>query len=232
MFGQTKLKTPEVISYWHALVENFQTSPQDFYASIEKALQERKVPGLEAARVEFAEGGLLSAKREYLRLTRERLVFDICAAPFGTSFFFSCRFAELPLVVSPDAIMAILFILVLIFWLFAHMWGWFLGILAMMVLLMAATATLRNAVSIGLKDLDAWLIKRPGIGAIYEILFRKETYYREDTRIMYLDTVPAVVKRLYEDLTATQGAKLKPEQERAPVQADLSQSRAVPQPAE
>ncbi len=130
MFGQTKPKTPEVLSYWHELVENFHTSPQDFYAAVEKSLQERKVPGLDASRVEFAEGGLLSAKREYLRLTRERLVFDICAAPFGTSFFFSCRYAELPLVISPDAVMAILFILVLILWLFTHIWGWFFGILA------------------------------------------------------------------------------------------------------
>lgn len=100
MFGQSKPKTAEVIHYWHELVPNFQTSPQDFYAAVEKSLQERKVPGLDSERVDFAEGGLLSAKREYLRLTRERLVFDICAAPFGTSFFFSCRFAELPLVID------------------------------------------------------------------------------------------------------------------------------------
>ena len=230
MFGQAKPKTAEVLHYWHELVENFQTSPQDFYAAVQKSLEERKVPGLDAARVEFAEGGLLSAKREYLRLTRERLVFDICAAPFGTSFFFSCRFAELPLVVSPDAVLAILFVVALIFWLFVHVWGWFFGILALLVLLAVATSILRNAVSIGLADLDAWLVKQPGIGAIYEILFRKDTYYRQDTRVMYLDTVPVVVKRIYEERIAAHGVKLSAQKEPAPVQSDLSGKKPAAQP--
>ena len=230
MFGQAKPKTPEVLHYWHELVENFQTSPQEFYAAVQKTLQERKVPGLEAARVEFAEGGLLSDKREYLRLTRERLVFDICAAPFGTSFFFSCRFAELPLVIAPDAVMTILLILGLIFWLFGHVLGWVLGVIAVLILLAVATSVLRNAVSIGLQDLDAWLIKQPGVGAIYEILFRKDTYYREDTRIMYLETVPVVVKKICEELTAAKGIKLTPRLEQAPAQGDLSESKAAQTP--
>src|SRR5579862_8759521 len=177
MFGKSKPKTPEILHHWYTLVENFQTSTQDFYAAIEKALQDRKVPGLEAARVDFAEGGILSAKRQYLRLTRERLIFDICAAPFGTSFFFSSRYAELPLTISADAVMAILFIVTLLGWLFYHLWGLFLGIVALLILLGAATSILRNAASIGLRDLDAWLIKQPGIGGIYEIIFRKDTYY-------------------------------------------------------
>lgn len=46
--------------------------------------------------MEFSEGGLLSVKRDYLRLMRERLVFDICAAAFGTGYFFSFRFIEFP----------------------------------------------------------------------------------------------------------------------------------------
>jgi hypothetical protein len=232
MFGQAKPKTPEVLSYWHELVENFNTSPRDFYAAVERSLQERKVPGLDVSRVEFAEGGLLSAKREYLRLTRERLVFDICAAPFGTSFFFSCRFAELPLVITPDAVVAILAIFALIGWAFTHILGLFFGIIALLILLMAAMSILRNAVSIGLADLDDWLVKQPGIGAIYEILFRKDTYYRQDTRVMYLDTVPVVVKRIYEELTAAQGVKLKPDQDQAPVHGGLSGAKAAAQPAQ
>jgi hypothetical protein len=230
MFGQSKPKTAEVLHYWHELVDNYQTSPQEFYAAVQRTLQERKVPGLDATRVEFAEGGVLSAKRDYLRLTRERLVFDICAAPFGTSFFFSCRFAELPLVIGPDAVFAILAILALIGWAFTHVWGLFFGLVALLVLLLAVMCILRNAVSIGLRDLDAWLIKQPDIGAIYEILFRKNTYYREDTKIMYLETVPAVVKKVYEELIAARGVKLTPEQEPAPVQGGLSKASATAQP--
>src|SRR5579862_8218385 len=87
----------EVLNHWYAPVDDFQFVTADFYHMIEKELTERKVPGLEISRITLGEGGPLSPKREYLRLRRERLVYDICAAPFGTSYFFSFRFVELPL---------------------------------------------------------------------------------------------------------------------------------------
>lgn len=65
-----------------------------------------------------------------------------------------------------------------------------------------------RAGAIGLANLDATLIKTPLLGPLYERLFRKETYYRKDTRIMYLDTIPVVVKKLVEDVTAAKGVKL------------------------
>ena len=101
-------KKAEVLYYWYNLVPDLNTSVREFYDAVEKELKERKVPDLESHRVEWNEGGLLSAKREYLRLTRERLVFDICAAPFGTSFFFSCRFARIPAIINPLAILILL----------------------------------------------------------------------------------------------------------------------------
>src|SRR6266536_3879776 len=99
MFGFHKPKKTDLLTHWYSLIPGFNTSTKEFYQGIESELKERQVPGLEIARVEFAEGGLLSSKREYLRMTRERLVFDICAAPFGTAYFFSCRFAEIPAVI-------------------------------------------------------------------------------------------------------------------------------------
>jgi hypothetical protein len=54
-------------------------------SGVETALEERQVPDLKYARVEWPEGGMLSDRREYLRITRERL--DVCGAPFGTGFF-------------------------------------------------------------------------------------------------------------------------------------------------
>jgi hypothetical protein len=201
-------KKAEVIDYWHRLVPEFNTSVREFYDAIEKELKERRVPDLELHRIDWNEGGLLSAKREYLRLTRERLVFDICAAPFGTSFFFSCRFAEIPAVINPIAILILLFLffaLVAMFWqLFGFIWGSFLLVVAVVM----GVYMLRNAVAIGLANLDATLIKTPLFGPVYQRFFRKDTYYRQDTRVMYLDTVPAIVKKLVDDITATHGVKL------------------------
>jgi hypothetical protein len=86
----------DIFSHWYHLIENFQASAKEFYAAVEAALQRRQIPDLKTSRVDWREGGLLSAKREYLRIKRKELVFDICAAPFGTGFFFSWWLGELP----------------------------------------------------------------------------------------------------------------------------------------
>src|SRR5580692_8952823 len=99
MLSFWKSRKADVLDHWIALVENFDLSSGDFYTSVETELKTRDLPGMDLSRVEFAEGGILSGKRTYLRMVRERLVFDVCAAPFGKTFFFSCRFAELPAVV-------------------------------------------------------------------------------------------------------------------------------------
>src|ERR1041385_374057 len=100
MFGFLKSKEAEVLQHWIAFADGFQLVATEFYTQVENELKAREVPGMEMARVEFSEGSILSDKRLYLRMVRERLVFDVCAAPFGKSFFFSCRFAEIPAVVQ------------------------------------------------------------------------------------------------------------------------------------
>ena len=114
-------KKAEVLEHWISFAEEFQFSSAEFYAAVEKELDARKVPGLEKSRIEFAEGGLLSDKRVYLRMLRERLVFDVCAAPFGTRFFFSCRMAEIPSVIQLWQLAAVvvgLGIIAALFWKF------------------------------------------------------------------------------------------------------------------
>jgi hypothetical protein len=81
----------EVSNYWIVASNEFSLSPVEFYEAVERELAARKIPGLKISRQEYAEGGLLSANRIYLRMMRERLVFLVCAAPFGTHCFFSCR---------------------------------------------------------------------------------------------------------------------------------------------
>lgn len=207
--------------HWISFAEEFQIPSADFYDAIEKELQTRKVPGLAMSRVEFAEGGLLSDKRVYLRMVRERLVFDVCAAPFGTRFFFSCRMAEIPAVIELWQLVAVLIGLAVFAGLFFKIFGFIGGIVAMLLALVATVYVLRNAVALGLQDLDATLIKSPVLGPIYERFLRKETYYRVDTRLMYLDTVSNVVKHLADEVTAAKGVKLTRQYERAPILGEL-----------
>jgi len=221
MFGFLKSKNAEVLQHWIAFVEGFQLSSSEFYDSVEKELKAREVPGMEMARVEFAEGGILSDKRLYLRMVRERLVLDVCAAPFGRSFFFSCRFAEIPAVIKlwQLVVMLVSFTAIVIFtWREA---GFILGTLLLMTALTLLVYTLRNAMAMGFRDLDATLIKAPVFGPVYERFFRKETYYRYDTRLMYLEVVSGVVRRLAEDAVAAKGLKLIKQYEQAPILGEL-----------
>jgi hypothetical protein len=74
---------PGVYSHWCHLFPNISSPPSEFYGLLEKALDERKIPKTAISRVYHKEGSLLSAKREYLRMNFDRLVFDVCGAPFG-----------------------------------------------------------------------------------------------------------------------------------------------------
>jgi hypothetical protein len=227
MLGFFRPKKAEVINHWYALIPGFKTPTTEFYAVIEEKLKAREVPGLEMSRVEFAEGGLLSAKRTYLRMTRERLVFDVCSSPFGTSHFFSCRYAEIPAVIKlwQLAITLIgIFVFIGLLW---RTFGLIMGTLAIIVAFILGIYFLRNAVAMGLHDVDAMLIKSPVFGPIYERFFRKETYYREDTRLMYHDTVNEIVKAKVEEVTGAKGIKLVRFNEYDPIWSDLYKPRIV-----
>lgn len=82
-------KAPVVDSHWSQLIEGLQASALEFYERVEAAIERRELPNAKRERVDWREGGLLSAKREYLRVKRKKLVFDICAAPYGSGFFVS-----------------------------------------------------------------------------------------------------------------------------------------------
>ncbi len=81
-----------ILSNWHQSIDNVQLSSADFYKSMERAIEIQELPNVKLSLENFSEGGILSSKRMYLRITRKGLVFDICAAPFGKNFFFSYWF--------------------------------------------------------------------------------------------------------------------------------------------
>ena len=232
MFGLFEKKTGDVIDHWYALVPGFSTSGKEFYTAVEKELKERQVPGLDIAYVDFAEGGVMSQKREYLRMTRERRVFDLCAAPFGTAHFFSCRFAEIPVAIKLWQLLVVLVASLMSVALAFRFLGLILGTVALVAGFVFLIYLLRNAVAMGLKDLDGALIRSPVFGPIYENWFRKETYYRQDTRLMYRDTVNDVVKAKVEETTGAKGIKLIQFNECSPILGELYRQTTVSLPRE
>ncbi len=230
-----KLIGPEVIDHWCTLIPDCQLSSKDFYAEVENILKAQQVPGLEITRVDLSEGGLLSDKREYLRMKRERLIFDVCAAPFGTNYFFSYRFVETPAFVPFWQYLIVLFGVGIAFRFSQQWFGYYAGPVLLLLALVVAVVLLRNAVGVGLRDLDATLLNSPVIGALYGKYFRKDTYYRQDTRIMYQSVVADVVKKKIEDVTSAKGIKLLKTQEYSPIFGELYKTgsvalKAVPPP--
>jgi hypothetical protein len=216
-------KTPEmsIISHWHKLFEPFNTSSQEFYVSLQKAIERREVPGLEVSRVEWEEGGLMSAKREYLRLTRERLVFDICAAPFGTGYFFSSRLGEIPRPISLLHILILLIALGITLKLCTSSFGFFWGLLIFGGSIFLVIQLLRNALNSGLATLDAILLKAPVIGPIYDRFFRPLTYYRIDLIHAYAAAVHSALLEIVDEITQARGLKPLSEDERKPIMKAL-----------
>jgi hypothetical protein len=231
MLGFFEKKPADVIDHWYALIPGFNTSTKEFYEAIESELKAREVPGLELFRVDFAEGGVMSSKREYLRMTRERLVFDICAAPFGKGYFFSCRFAEIPAAIKLWQLLVVVVAAFMVTVLTFKILGLILGAIALMAGFVFLIYTLRNAVPLGLQNLDTTLIQSPVVGPLYERFFRKETYYRQDTRLMYRDTVNEVVKAKVEEATGAKGVKLIRFNDYSPVLGELYKPTTVEIPS-
>jgi hypothetical protein len=198
----------EMIEHWMRLVSSESYSTQEFYAALEAAVSSQQCPGLVPSRVEFSEGGPLSASREYLRFARERMVFDVCAAPVGVNYFFSYRFYVLLPVVKPWQVVAVALSVGLILYLSMRTFGPFLGIFALGALLALTVWFMRNAVGLGLRNLDAALLDSPIFGPIYERYFRKDTYYRQDMRMAYGSIVSGIVKGEVERVTAAKGPTL------------------------
>lgn len=214
-------KKGDLLDHWIAFLDNFSFSPQEFYAAIEKELQARRIPGLSLAREEFAEGGLLSDKRIYLRLFRERLAIYTCASPFGSGYFFSCRTVHVPALVRLWHIVAALLFFGIVGGLLIIPLGVLFAGIAMVALMFALAGVLRNASASAFGDMDALLLKIPGVATIYEDWFRAETYWREDTRTVYLQRIPVLIRELAEEITAAKGAKLVQQYQCAPVLDDL-----------
>lgn len=227
-----KKKQGDELNHWIASAEKFNYPPQTFYDELQQALAERKIPDLTMERIEFGEGGLLSDQRTYLRMQRERLVFDVCAAPFGSGYFFSCRTVKLPVVVKAWHIIVLIMVLNALFYGLIKQFGLILGSEFFLALLLALMLTLRNAATLNTLSIEALLTRIPVIGTIYEAWFKRDTYFRVDSRLMYLDLVPNIVRQLSETITGVKGVRLVRQYQTAPILGELYKPVSPREPAE
>lgn len=162
-------KVTHIISHWFKLIEGMQESPQTVYTQLDQAITKRELPEVKLSRVKYQESGLFSPKRVYFRIRRKELIFDICAAPYGKSFFVSWWMGES----------------LALFWLLLYI---------------------------------------PIIGPIFGLfvwLFRRETYWRIDTALMFQESVHAAVLEVIDEFIKTQGLRALSELERKPIMREL-----------
>ncbi len=199
----------EVFSHWGAPLEGIQFSVQEFYTNVETAIRSREWPGVEFLRVLHTEAGLLSHKREYLRVVRQRQVFDICAASFGKDYFFSLREAEIQPQLSVATFLIFLLTLAMLFSWCLGWFGLFTGGIMFASLLVVGLFLMGNALRMGLTRLDGVLMRLPVIGPVYETWFRRSTtYFQHDTRMVFLKLMDELVKHQVDEETSAKGIKL------------------------
>lgn len=203
MFGLFKRKHPIVFEQWITPVLDFESNVSKFYEAVEDELKRWEVPELVTKRITYKDGGPLSPAREYLRLQRENLVFDICSAKFGRSWYFSSRAAVLPRNLRWWEVFVFLGATL---WIGAAYWyifgivmgGIAMGMTLLMLLVMMISARSWNG-------LDDVLLRLPVLGAFYEAWFRFESYYRDDARRVYVSMVDFFVREKVKEFAAAEG---------------------------
>ena len=76
-------------SHWSVLLEDFSFSSKEFYQLLSTDLRKKGIKSILFDRVNLREGNIFSRKRQYLRIYYKDFHFDLCASPFGSSFFIS-----------------------------------------------------------------------------------------------------------------------------------------------
>jgi hypothetical protein len=199
-------RKPRVISHWYKAYDGFQISPRDFYAAVEEAVKRREIPDLRMERVNWKEGGGLSDFREYLRITRRRVSFDLCAAPFGTGCFISAWTAEVP-----PQVLAMVYLLGALIgsWLFTILLVAGLHMPFVVAPLIVVTALycmglFVNERVFGDEEAVLWM---PLLGPLYERFFHPDTYFKQDAETVFWEFVNGAVMETVEAMTTVKGIR-------------------------
>jgi hypothetical protein len=208
------MRKPQVEGNWHSLIEGFATSSLDFYELVKAGIAKREIPDLKISQVEWKQGGLGSGKRTYLRVSREGLNFDICAAPFGTGYFFSWWLARISRVLLDFSFIFVY--LIVGFMLYRAMSGdsqngepshgcaaVFITPVIFFGILLGLGLLVRN----GDFGIEPTVLSMPITGFIYGLLFRPNTYFNEDTAIMFRESVHHAVTEAIDQVTTAQGVR-------------------------
>ncbi len=208
------MRKPQVEGHWHSLIESFSTSSLDFYELVKANIARREIPDLKISEVEWKQGGLGSGKRVYLRVSREGLNFDICAAPFGTGYFFSWWLAKIKRVFL-DLLFIVVY-LVVGFMLYRAMSGdsqngepshGCAAVFIAPLIFFGVLLGLGFLVRYGDMGAEPTVLSMPITGFFYGLIFRPQTYFNEDTATMFRESIHHAVTEAIDQVTSAQGVR-------------------------
>jgi len=225
----------DILSHWSKLYEGLEASSEHFYDSVKEGLKRRRLPDARVKRVHWSESGVLSPNRIYLRIEGSGFRFDLCAAPFGTGFFFSWWLTRKPaervglylllFIVGSGMIFRALVgvvqglfresspldltVMVLRFLVLNPITIGAVSILSVMVLVSALSRS-------GWSEPEDATLAVPILGWVYEHIFSPITYYQLDTAIMFRTTVHQSVLEALDALTTQKGLRALAPEERKP----------------
>ena len=209
------------ISYWCTLFDDCVYSPTDFYSSVEQGLQRRQVPDLLVDYVLYHDGTVFSKRRLYYQMRRERVVAEICAAPFGSGFFVSSRLFDRRRqafywdYLFAAAILAALTTPV------SNQYGSIVAIVVLGTIVTTLWSLMRLAENVSFAWLDEKICNVPWFGPIYETVFHPNTYFRQDQHSMYREAVNRSVREAVAELTTEKGLKPLTDNEFRPMLPEL-----------
>jgi hypothetical protein len=203
----TPRELSDVIDTWHVLYNQFSMSPQDFYRSVEESLVARQVPGASLSRVLYREAGILSGSREYLRVSRAGVNFDICAAPFGTGFFFSWWLVRVPETLWGIVYLQALFLALLVATGLCFTLPFFLSLLALPFMWAGTCIALGVLVREGYLGSVSRARSMPMLGVFFERLFQPTTYFSVDSERMFKEAVKGAVEEAVAFATDSQTSR-------------------------
>ena len=162
--------------------------------------------------MKYKEGGLATAKREYLRIQRGSLVFDICGAPFGNGFFFSWWLAREPGKHALLALAGLVFGSPILYLILGQIFGLLLSTLIMPALFVVLGILIRDGTIPG----EETVLEIPVVGWVYERIFSPNTYYKLDTALMFQESVRNAVMEVVGELRSEKGLRALSEAEARP----------------
>jgi uncharacterized membrane protein (UPF0136 family) len=206
------MASTDVISNWSTLIENLETSPLGFFGSVEAGIQKRCIPVTQTSRVDHYESGMFSAKREYMRVTRDKLIFDICASPYGTGFFVSWWLGSPT--VQPLAVIGIIIGYFVLMGILMNLAGFFMGLVVSLVAMLVSLFIISSIETA--TAADRYVLAIPFVGYLYKRFFKPDTYYSIDTTTMFQAATHAAVLEAVDEIMSARGLRLLSESERRP----------------